>query len=106
MKKTSKSKLIAQRTVYAALKILKEAGGEMRGSDVIQKMEETLDFNEYELHIYEKTGYTRWKSVFHFYTIDCIKAGFLRKQKGASFDLLLQWMESSSKAPSSCFLRE
>jgi len=82
MKKTSRSKLIAQKTIYAALKILKDAGGEMRGSEVMQKMEETMGFDEYELHVYEKTGHTRWKSVFHFYTIDCVKAGFLRKQKG------------------------
>ena len=32
--------------------------------------------------IYEKTGYVRWESIFHFYTIDCIKAGYLRKNKG------------------------
>lgn len=82
MGKTSNTKQIAEKTIYAALKILKDAGGEMRGRDVINKMESTLDFNDYELHVYEKTGYTRWKSVFHFYTIDCIKAGFLRKQKG------------------------
>ncbi len=82
MKKTSKSKRIAQKTIYAALTILKDAGGEMRGRDVMQKMEKTMEFNDYELHVYEKTGLIRWKSVFLFYTIDCIKAGFLRKQKG------------------------
>jgi restriction system protein len=31
---------------------------------------------------YEKSGYIRWQSILHFYTIDTIKAGFLRKQKG------------------------
>lgn len=82
MSKTANTKQIAEKTIYAALKILKDAGGEMRGKDVIQKMEETMEFNDYELHVYEKTGYTRWKSVFHFYTIDCAKAGFLRKQQG------------------------
>ena len=25
----------------------------------------------------------RWETILRFYTIDCIKAGFLRKQKGS-----------------------
>ncbi len=82
MKKTARSKLIAQKTIYAALKILKEAGGEMRGKDVVTKIRETETFDDYETHVYEKTGYVRWESILHFYTIDCMKAGFLRKQKG------------------------
>ena len=82
MKKISKSKLIAQKTIYAAFKILKEAGGEMRGKEVVDRIRETVEFNDYEKHRYEKTGYIRWESILHFYTIDCMKAGFLRKQNG------------------------
>lgn len=78
----SKSKIIADKTVYATFKILKEAGGEMRGRDVIEKIKETVDFNDYEKHVFEKTGYIRWESVLHFCTIDCVKAGYLRKTKG------------------------
>lgn len=82
MKKISKSKLIAQKTIYATFKILQEGGGEMRGKEVVDKIRETVEFNDYEKHRYEKTGYIRWESILHFYTIDCMKAGFLRKQKG------------------------
>ena len=82
MKKESKSKQIAQKTIYATFKILKDAGGEMRGKDVVDKVRETVEFNEYEKHRYEKTGYVRWESILHFYTIDCMKAGYLRKQNG------------------------
>jgi len=78
----SKSKIIADKTVFATFKILKEAGGEMRGRDVIQKIKETVNFNEYEKHVFEKTGYVRWESILHFCTIDCAKAGYLRKTKG------------------------
>lgn len=78
----SKSKIIAEKTIYATFKILKEGGGEMRGNDVVEKIRETVDFDEYEKHRYEKTGYIRWESILHFYTIDCMKAGFLRKNKG------------------------
>lgn len=82
MKKIAKSKQIAIKTIHATFKILKEAEGEMRGKDVVDKIRETVSFNDYEKHVYEKTGYVRWESVLHFYTIDAMKAGFMRKQKG------------------------
>lgn len=78
----SRSKQIAEKTIFAAFKILQDAGGELRGKEVIDKIRETVKFDEYEKHVYEKTGYVRWESVLHFYTIDCMKAGFLRKNKG------------------------
>lgn len=78
----SRSKKIAEKTIFAALSILKENGGEMRGKDVVDKIREKVSFDEYESHRYEKTGYIRWESILHFYTIDCMKAGYLRKQKG------------------------
>lgn len=78
----AKSIAVAEKTVYAALSILKEAGGELPGKEVIQKMADTIDFNEYEAERYEKTGYIRWQSILHFYTIDCTKAGYMRKKKG------------------------
>jgi restriction system protein len=78
----SKSQQIAEKTIFAAFKILKEAGGEMRGRDVVDKIRATVTFDEYESHRFERTGYIRWESIMHFYTIDCMKAGFLRKNKG------------------------
>jgi restriction system protein len=78
----SKSQQIAEKTIFAAFKILKEAGGEMRGKDVIDKIRETVTFDEYESHRLEKTGNIRWESILRFFTIDCMKAGFLRKNKG------------------------
>lgn len=78
----SKSKIIAEKTIFAAFKILQENSGELRGKDVVEKIRETVEFNDYEKHRYEKTGYIRWESILHFYTIDCMKAGYLRKSKG------------------------
>ena len=78
----SKSIIIAEKTIFATFNILKDAGGEMRGKDVVNKIRDTVEFNEYEKHRYEKTGYIRWESILHFYTIDSMKAGFLRKNKG------------------------
>jgi restriction system protein len=78
----AKSKIIAEKTIFAAFNILKDNGGELRGKYVIQKIRETVKFNEYEKHKYKITGHIRWESVLNFYTVDCIKAGFLRKLKG------------------------
>lgn len=80
----SKSRLqkIAEKTIFAAFQIIIDNGGEMRGKEVVDKIRQTVTFDEYESHRYEKTGYIRWESILHFYTIDCMKAGFLRKQKG------------------------
>lgn len=78
----AKSKRIAEKTIYAAFKILIDAGGEMRGKDVVDKVRKTVFFNDYEKERYEKTGYIRWESILHFYTIDCMKAGYMRKSKG------------------------
>ena len=64
----SKSKIIAEKTIFAAFKILQENGGELRGKEVVEKVRETVEFNEYEKHRYEKTGYIRWESILHFYT--------------------------------------
>lgn len=82
MENISLSKKSAAKTVFAAFKILKENGGKLAGREVIEKIRQSVEFDEWELHIYNKTGYVRWQSIFHFYTIDCIKAGFLTKNKG------------------------
>jgi len=82
MKKIARSRLIAQKVIFATFKILQNNGGQMRGKDVVDRIRETVDFDEYASHVYEKTGYVRWESILHFYTIDCMKAGFLIKKTG------------------------
>ncbi len=71
--------------VFEALKIISENGGEMRGQDVIASVENRVALDGWEQERYEKTGYIRWKSFLHFFSIDCIKAGFLVKKKGVWF---------------------
>jgi restriction system protein len=78
----SPSKQTAAKTIYAALTILKEAGGEMPGKEVMEKIPEKVNLTDWEKERYEKSGYIRWQSVLHFFTIDCSKAGFLIKQNG------------------------
>ena len=78
LEKLAPSKQTAAKTLFATFKILKEAGGQMPGRDVVDKIRTTLHFTDWENGIYEKTGYVRWESIFSFYTVDCQKAGFLR----------------------------
>src|SRR5438876_1049995 len=80
-----KARVIAARLAFAALNVLKENGGEMRGRQVIEEVEKRVKLGEWEKQRYEKSGYIRWRSILHFYSIDLIKAGFLVKKKGIWF---------------------
>lgn len=81
-KELSPSRKVAAKVVFGAFKILKENGGSMRGFEVVEKLRQTIKFDNWENHRYEKTGYIRWESILHFFTVDCIKAGFMQKSKG------------------------
>ncbi|MFH2058341.1 MAG: Mrr restriction system protein [Pseudomonadota bacterium] len=78
----SPSMACAAKTVYATFEILKESDGNLSSKDVMNKIPGKVNLTDWEKERYEKTGYIRWQSILHFYTIDCSKAGFLRKQKG------------------------
>lgn len=94
----SPSRSTGIKTVFEAFKILKEEGGHLPGKEVIEKMRQRLSFNDWEKEIYEKTGYIRWQSIFHFYTIGTIKAGYLRKSKGIWY-LTPEGEEAMKKGP-------
>ena len=81
-RKASKTKQIAIKSLDAAVAYLVENENEALGSDVVEYVGQTVDFTDFERERYEKTGYIRWQSVMHFYTIDLSKAGYLRKHKG------------------------
>jgi restriction system protein len=81
IKQKAGTRVIAEKTIFAVFTILNESGP-LPGKDVIDKIRQTVSFTDYEKHIYEKTGYVRWQSVLHFYTIDCMKAGLLIKENG------------------------
>jgi restriction system protein len=81
-KKLSRSKELAAKVIFAALQILKEKGGEAPGREVVAAVEKRVALDDWAKATYEKSGYVRWVSVLHFYSIDCIKAGYLIKKKG------------------------
>ncbi len=65
-----------------ALIVLKEHDGTLPTREIIKTVRTRLDPTDYELHVYEKTGYVRWESTLYFYSINLSKAGYIRKQKG------------------------
>ncbi len=78
----SRSHELAAKVMYAALKILAEKGGEAPGREVVAEVEKRVPLDDWAKEVYEKSGYIRWQSILHFFSIDCIKAGFLVKKKG------------------------
>ncbi|SFM64293.1 winged helix-turn-helix domain-containing protein [Nitrosomonas communis] len=80
--KLSRSRELASKVIFAALQILSEKGGQAPGKEVILEVEKRVNLDDWAKAIYEKSGYVRWQSMLHFYSIDCIKAGYLVKKKG------------------------
>lgn len=80
-KELSRSRALAAKTIFASLTILKENDSEMPGKELIEKVEERISLSDWDKERYEKTGYIRWQSILHFFSIDCVKAGFLLKKK-------------------------
>ena len=81
MKQFSKSDNLAAQNTYAALKILEQEGGDMRYSDICQKLSETRDFSNYEKEN-TKSGYPRWKIYLQFFSIELSIAGYIIRNKG------------------------
>jgi restriction system protein len=77
----SRSTDSAKKTLHAAFQLLKK-NGPMPLKEVLDHVEQTVTFNAWEQEVYEKTGYVRWRSLFHFYSVDAVKAGLLVKNKG------------------------
>lgn len=80
--KLSRSRELAAKVIFAAMTILKEKGGQAPGKEVIAEVDRKVELDDWAKATYEKSGYIRWQSILHFFSIDCIKAGYLIKKKG------------------------
>jgi restriction system protein len=78
----SPSRALAAKVIFAGLSILKENGKELPMRDLVQMIEKRVDLDDWAIERYQKSGYVRWQSMLHFFSIDCVKAGFLVKKKG------------------------
>ena len=81
-KKIAPTRALAAKVIYAGLSILRDNGRELPVRDLLEKIESTVSLDAWAKERYEKTGYVRWESIFHFYSIDCVKAGWVIKKKG------------------------
>lgn len=61
---------------------MKERGGQAPGREVVAEIEKRVELDDWAREVYKITGYIRWHSILHFFSIDCIKAGYLVKKKG------------------------
>jgi len=50
--------------------------------DLMAKVEKAVKLDDWACERYEKSGYVRWRSILQFFSIDCVKAGYLVKKKG------------------------
>jgi len=66
---------------------LKAMGGQAKAKDVLAAAEPKLNLSDYERER-TRSGGPRWRTHVRFYSIDCVKAGFLRKTGG-------QWVLSA-----------
>ena len=81
-KNLSRSRALAAKLIYSALTILRDNGKEMAMRELLSKVEQQVELDDWDKARYEKSGYIRWESILHFFSIDCIKAGFLVKRHG------------------------
>ncbi|MDH3890045.1 MAG: Mrr restriction system protein [candidate division Zixibacteria bacterium] len=77
-----KSKALGARLIHAALSVLCENDRELKSRQVLAEVENQMDLDDWAKERYQKSGYIRWQSILHFYSIGCVKAGFIVKKKG------------------------
>jgi restriction system protein len=71
--KLSPSRELASRVMFAALQILKEKGGQAPGREVVAEVEKRVPLDDWAKAVSQKTGYIRWQTVLHFYSIESIR---------------------------------
>ena len=81
-KKPGKSRALAAKVIYAAMGILRDNAREMPMRELMARVENEVELSDWAKERYEKSGYIRWESILHFFSIDCVKAGYLVKKKG------------------------
>ncbi len=81
-KEQGKSRVLAADLIHAAMRILRDNGKEMPMRDLMARVGKEVNLSDWAKERYEKSGYIRWESILHFFSIDCAKAGYLIKKKG------------------------
>ncbi|MBP9990403.1 MAG: Mrr restriction system protein [Bacteroidales bacterium] len=80
-KQFSKSFYTATKCMSAAMRILKEKGGMLPSRKLMEMVEQAVPFTEWEKELTSKGG-VRWQNIFHFTSVDYVKAGYIVKKNG------------------------
>lgn len=81
-KQLAPSRALAAKLIHTALLILRDNGKEMPMRDLMAKVGKAVKLDDWACERYEKSGGVRWQSILQFFSIDCVKAGYLVKKKG------------------------
>lgn len=81
-KKLSRSRVLAAKLIYSALSILRDNGKEIPIRDLLSKVGQRVELDDWDKARYDKSGSVRWESILHFSSICCIKAGYIVKKSG------------------------
>lgn len=81
-KRPAPTKMSAMKTLYAAFEALIENNDELPRKELIEKITSKVIFEKWEEERYESNGQLKWLTIFLFYSIDCMKAGWITKNKG------------------------
>jgi restriction system protein len=68
--------------MQAVLEELRIAGQPTSGRELMERAAPKLNLTAHETAVLEKTGYVRWQSVVHWFSVDCVKAGYITKSGG------------------------
>jgi len=82
MSELSPTQEVASKVLFAAFEVLRDNGGGMRGRDVVRRIEERVELSDWAKERYESSGQVRWQTFLHFFTGDCVKAGYMLKKSG------------------------
>lgn len=81
-KEFSKTFLIAAKCMRAAMQILQKNGDGMPSRQLMNEVEKTVKFSDWEKEPTSKGG-IRWQNVYHFTSVDYVVAGFIVKKNGS-----------------------
>jgi len=68
--------------VKTAFKVIIENGGQLQVKKILALVEKKMEFTDYELERFEKSGQIKWQTKLRFFSIDCVGAGWLLKKNG------------------------
>lgn len=68
--------------IKTAMRVLSDNGGPLRAKEVVQAVGNIIVPDDYELVRYEKSGQVRWETFLQFYSVSCVKAGWMEKTGG------------------------